>query len=194
MATTGDSIWLKQLSRYDNVGVKLLFERYYAPLVLFASSYVADQDVPKDIVQDVFLAMIQEKEKFMTIEHLKTYLYTAVKNRCLKHLRHEEVKLRYNHYVVSHEEEEDDGYLRKVLEEEVFVLLREAVDGLPEQCRKVFMLAMEGKGNAEIADIMDVGLETVKSHKKSGKRILYNRLKDEMPFAGLMILCLYDIL
>ena len=193
MTALGDSIWLKQLSRYDDIGVKLLFERYYTPLVLFSKSYVLDQDVAKDIVQDVFLVMIQEKERFVTIEHLKTYLYTTVKNRCLKYLRHEDVKLRYHHYVISHEGEED-GYLDKVLEEEVFVLLQQAVEELPEQCRKVFMLAMEGKGNAEIADIMNVGLETVKSHKKSGKKILYNRLKDVMPVAGWMVIYFHDLI
>lgn len=171
-----DHIGLRQITRYDDAGIKILFERYYTPLVLFAKSYLEDTDIARDIVQDVFLYMIQTKEKFSSIDNLKTYLYSTVKNRCLKYLRHEDVKMRYCRYMteIDHDEEE---YENKVLQEEVFALLKKAVDELPGQCRKVFMLALEGKGNAEIADLLSIGIETVKSHKKAGKKILFDRLK-----------------
>lgn len=177
-----DQIWLKQLIRYDDSGVKLLFEQYYIPLVLFARSYVRDVDVARDVVQDVFMAMIQAREKFVTIENLKTYLYSAVKNRSLKYLRHEDVKERYCRYVLKNEEKEED-YANKILEEEVFALLKKSVNELPEQCRNVYILALEGKGNAEIAEVLNIGVETVKSHKKAGKRILFNKLS---PFISIL--------
>lgn len=150
------------------------------PLVLFAGNYIHNQDAAKDLVQDVFYALIESNEKFTTIENLKVYLYSAVKNRCLKYLRHEEVKGRYISYM-SRTEQQEAFYHDRILEEEVFRLLNQAIQQLPEQCKKVFLLALEGKNNSEIADLMGIGLETVKSHKKTGKKILYTKLKGVIP-------------
>lgn len=150
------------------------------PLVLFAGNYIHNQDAAKDLVQDVFYALIESNEKFTTIENLKVYLYSAVKNRCLKYLRHEEVKERYINYM-SLTEQQEAFYHDRILEEEVFSLLNQAIQQLPEQCKKVFLLALEGKNNTEIADLMGIGLETVKSHKKTGKKFLYTKLKGVIP-------------
>lgn len=175
-----ETLWLNNLSRDHKSGIRSLFERYYVPLVLFAGNYIHNQDAAKDLVQDVFYALIESNEKFTTIENLKVYLYSAVKNRCLKYLRHEEVKDRYINYM-SQAEQQEAFYHDRILEEEVFSLLNQAIQQLPEQCKKVFLLALEGKNNSEIADLMGIGLETVKSHKKTGKKILYTKLKGVVP-------------
>lgn len=172
-----ESAWLSTISRENKIWVKQLFERYYASMVLFAQSYIPDQEVAKDIVQDIFLVLIRSQEKFTTIEHLKTYLYSTVKNRCLKHIRHQNVKVRYKQYVLTNENEEAN-YHERILDEEVFSLLNQAIQELPAQCKNVFLLTLEGKSNPEIAEILGIGIETVKSHKKTGKKILYIKLKD----------------
>lgn len=172
-----ETAWLKKVIRYDDAGIKELFEQYYVSLVLFAKMYVVDEDVAKDVVQDVFYVLVEKREKFTTIANLKVYLYSAVKNRCLKHIRHEEVKERYGKYVLLNENDET-VYQERILEEEVFALLNQAIQELPAQCKKVFLLTLEGKSNPEIAQLLNVSIETVKSHKKTGKRILYGKLKD----------------
>lgn len=162
---------------YDTTGVRQLFEQYYTPLVLFAVSYVNEREIAKDLVQDVFFSLIENRQQFESIDNLKFYLYSAVRNRCLKHLRHETVKNRYENYILQ-KDKEKQHYEEHLLEEEVFLLLNQAIEELPEQCRKVFNLSLQGKSNAEIAEIMNVSIETVKSHKKTGKKILYGKLKD----------------
>lgn len=175
-----DTLWLNNLSRDHKSGIRSLFEHYYVPLVLFAGNYIHNQDAAKDLVQDVFFALIKNNQNFTTIGNLKVYLYSAVKNRCLKYLRHEKVKDRYINYM-SRTEQQEALYQDWILEEEVFSLLNQAIQQLPEQCKKVFLLALEGKNNTEIADLMGIGLETVKSHKKTGKKILYTKLKSVIP-------------
>lgn len=77
--------------------------------------------------------------------------------------------------------EEEAFYLDHILEEEVYVLLMRAIDSLPLQCRKVFRLVLENKSNQEIAEILSINIETVKSYKKQGKALLYKRLKGIVP-------------
>lgn len=174
-----ESVWLNSVSRENKSWIKQLFERYYISMVLFAQAYVEDREIAKDIVQDIFLVLIRSQEKFTSIDNLKTYLYSAVKNRCLKQIRHQNVRERYRHYVLANEKEEE-YYHERILDEEVFSQLNQAIQELPAQCKNVFLLALEGKSNPEIADILGIGIETVKSHKKNGKKILYMKLKDSL--------------
>lgn len=185
MTVEGEDLYINALQRYDDVAIKLMFEQYYTPLVLFAKGYVIDLDASKDIVQEVFTALIEAKEKFVSIDNLKAYLYQATKNRCLKYLRHEEVKKKYAEDVKL---EGEEYYLDKILEEEVYHYLMKAIFDLPEQYRKVFLLVLENKSNQEIADILSLQLETVKSYKKAGKKMLYERLKYIVPSVGLIFL------
>ena len=156
--------------------IRELFEQHYTPLVLFARNYVPDMEADKDIVQEIFLALIESAKTFGTPDELKAYLYTAVKNKCLKHLRHETVKQEYSD---AHRDEpsEEETYFNRVLEEEVcYSLLVQEIELLPDQCQKVFKLILEGKANPEIAADLHISIETVKSHKQSGKKILHDRL------------------
>ena len=156
--------------------IRELFEQHYTPLVLFARNYVPDMEADKDIVQEILLALIESAKTFGTPDELKAYLYTAVKNKCLKHLRHEKVKQEYSD---THRDEpsEEETYFNRVLEEEVcYSLLVQEIELLPDQCRKVFKLILEGKTNPEIATDLHISIETVKSHKQSVKQILHDRL------------------
>ena len=152
---------LHDILRYDDVAVKFLFEHYYVPLVIFAKNYLPDIEDCKDVVQGIFLHIVENREKFTSIDNLKAYLYQTTQNRCLKQA----------------------FYLDHILEEEVYTQLIRAIDALPGQCRKVFRLVLENKSNQEIAEILSLSVETVKSYKKQGKALLYKRLKDVIPLA-----------
>lgn len=172
---------LHDILRYDDVAVKFLFEHYYVPLVIFAKNYLPDIEDCKDVVQGIFLHIVENREKFTSIDNLKAYLYQTTQNRCLKQLRHEGVKQRY--IFESQAMGEEAFYLDHILEEEVYTQLIRAIDALTGQCRKVFRLVLENKSNQEIAEILSLSVETVKSYKKQGKALLYKRLKDVIPLA-----------
>lgn len=164
-------------SQSERDTIRDLFERYYTPLVLFAKNYVPDLEADKDIVQETFLALIESSKTFETPDELKAYLYIAVKNKCLKFLRHEKVKQEYTN---AHREEpsEEETYFNRVLKEEIcYSLLVQEIELLPDQCRNVFKLILEGKANPEIAENLHISIETVKSHKQNGKKILHDRLQ-----------------
>ena len=112
---------LHDILRYDDVAVKFLFEHYYVPLVIFAKNYLPDIEDCKDVVQGIFLHIVENREKFTSIDNLKAYLYQTTQNRCLKQLRHEGVKQRY--IFESQAMGEEAFYLDHILEEEVYTQL-----------------------------------------------------------------------
>ncbi len=173
---SGDDIWLKELSQGKEDAFSQLFERYYTPLVIFAVSYLEDEEMARDIVQDVFLSLYNNKEIFSTISKLKAYLYTFVKNNCLNYIRKEKVKDKYISYTLYIDKDED-LFWDKVLEEEVYYYLYKAIDKLPPKARQVYLLTMDGLKNKEIAEQLNISIETVRSHKKNNKRLLKKYLE-----------------
>ncbi len=173
----GKNIWLKKLAEGENCAFRQLFEEYYTPLVLFADSYINNTEQSRDIVQDIFLTLCSNKEKFSSIEKLKSYLYSAVKNKSLKEIRHEKVKDKYASHI-TYTKEETSSFWDKVLEEEVYRHLYISINKLPNQTQKVYLLYLKGYKNQEIAEELDIAVETVKSHKKTGKQILQKQMKE----------------
>ena len=62
-----------------------------------------------------------------------------------------------------------------LMQEEIYRELYLAVRELPEKCRGVFELHLEGKKNDEIAEILGISVLTVKSHKQNAIHFLKER-------------------
>ncbi len=69
-----------------------LFEQYYQKLVVFACRYLEDLESARDIVQEFYLYLYESRQSVSIQTSLKSYLYSAVKNRCLNQVKHEQVK------------------------------------------------------------------------------------------------------
>lgn len=175
MTDNTDHIWLSNLSIGDEGAYRLLFERYYALLGAFAYRYLNDRQLCENVVHDVFLGLYQEKERFLDISALKSYLYSAVRNRCVDLLRHRQVESRYEKE--ERENEEEAFYEEGILEAEAYVLLKKAITELPGQTREVYDLVLQGYNNPEIAEKLSLTENAVKAHKKRGKKILREKME-----------------
>ena len=167
--------FLDRINNKDRGAFHELFEKYYRPLVMFALRYVDCQEDAEDVVQDLFVAIWEREEKFLSEKSLYVFLYNSVRNTCLNLLKHKKVKERYVDYILTHEKEiEEEGY--NVLEEELYDSLFKAVDELPPRCREIFLLHLDGKTNEEIARALNITILTVKTQKKKALHYLKGRL------------------
>ncbi|MEG1949498.1 MAG: RNA polymerase sigma-70 factor [Odoribacter sp.] len=170
-------VLLKLLCNNDDKAYRQLYQKYYVALKSFACSYVGNEDVAKDLVQDVFIAMLGCEKKFLNLNEVKLYLYTAVRNRSVSYLRNQKVQNRYIGKILQ-EDDSSELFWDRVLEEEVYANLMGAIDKLSHQCRTVMLLTLEGQKSTEIAAKMNISVETVKDHKSNGKKKLAILLKD----------------
>ena len=72
----------------------------------------------------------------------------------------------------------DSFFQDKVIAEESYRILVDAIDKLPPQMKNIMRLALEGKTNPEIAEALNISGETVHSQKKIAYRKLRGYLKD----------------
>jgi RNA polymerase sigma factor (sigma-70 family) len=78
----------------DESACESLYRAYRAPLWRFAYSYVRSPEVAEELVQDVFLAFWRNRAEAGTRGCIRTWLYAAIRNQALNHLRHERIVTR----------------------------------------------------------------------------------------------------
>ncbi len=153
---------------------KKLFEQYYNPLCNFANTILYDSIKAEDAVQDVFVKMWQKKESLRDMENLKSYLFTATKNKCIEYLR----KLKLDRKLSEENESRlemsssiniDDEADKYVLKEKLFNSIRQ----LPPKCQSVFTMSkINGLTYSEIADELDISPKTVENQIGRAMRLL----------------------
>ena len=167
-----------------------LYVSYYARLVRFASLYVGAMGDAENIVQDVFLDFWEKKELLPLPINILAYLFTSIKNRCIDFLRHKivqkevENKMQEEHRLTLQMKyyslgELDEGIFEK---DDVEQLLSKVIDSLPERCREIFLKSkIEGKKQKEIAEEMNISINTVETQMGIAYKKLRNELKDYFP-------------
>ncbi|PXX21454.1 RNA polymerase sigma-70 factor [Arenibacter sp. ARW7G5Y1] len=154
-----------------------LFEKYYEALVFFANRFLPLRDECEDIVQDVFVGLLENKKTFPDEISTKAFLYKAVRNKCYNVIKHNGVKDKYAAHVV-HSLEDDNYFLKQVLEEEIVRQLHKAIETLPEQKKAIIRLSLKGLKNNEIAEELGIKLQTVKTLKSQSYKILRAEFKE----------------
>ena len=153
---TNNEISIEQINKLDAAAFRLLYKNYYKALVCYAITIVGDSESAEDIVQELFSTIWEKKMFFRSLASFRVYLYNSVRNASLDYLKHKDV----------------EGFFS----EEVYRQLLQTIDALPDRCREVFLMYMEGKKNEEIATALHVSLETVKTQKKRAMSFLRKKL------------------
>jgi RNA polymerase sigma-70 factor (ECF subfamily) len=160
---------------------KDIFQSNYPGLVAFARKFIVDQETARDIVQEVFCYLWDNKDSIEIDHSITSYLFKSVKNKCLNQLRKSESHNSYiNDFLIKHNTgiatDTDSGHqilIGKELSEEV----NHAVNSLPTQCRQIFKSSkFEGKKNKEIADQQGISVRTVETQLYRAMRIMKTRL------------------
>jgi RNA polymerase sigma-70 factor (ECF subfamily) len=150
------------------------FDKLYVSLCLFSYKYIGDLEISKDLVQDVFIKIWENNIHFNNENSVKSYLYTAVKNKSLDYLKSNYHKNTDNYstdqIALLHT---DTFFLREAVIVETSDIIEKAVSTLPDKCANIIRLSVKGLSNGDIASKLEISISTVKAQK----RIAYKRLK-----------------
>ncbi|MEN7551917.1 RNA polymerase sigma-70 factor [Rapidithrix thailandica] len=165
-----------------------LFQEFYKKLVYFSFQLVKDQENAEDIVQEVFIKFWDNRQDVPASKPaIQNYLYKAVKNASMNLIRHYKVRDKYIDQVENNSVE-DSTVIDAMIYAEVLAELHAAIETLPEACQQISRLGyLEGKSNKEIAQQLDISVNTVKTQKQRGLQLLRMRIRPEMLY--LIALC-----
>ena len=161
-----------------------LFNALYPRLISYSYKYVQNRFGAEEIVEDCFVTLWERREDLTHIDNIKPYLYVMVRNASLKYLEKSKkiISLNKKHHdspiMIEHD----------IIEEEVhYVILYQAINTLPSGCRKVFELScLEGVKYKDIAQELEISVNTVKSQRARAIELLKKQLKNN-PYLLLLL-------
>ena len=160
-------------SDHNNEWLGVLLQRYTLLLLGVSMKYLKNEEEAKDSVQQVFLKVIQELQKYK-VEYFKSWLYMVAKNHCLMKLREKQGKIttEINDRLTTKPEEETDrqtllqnDYTLEIMEQSLKELNQEQ-----QQCVTLFYL--QKKSYQDVSDETGFSMLQVKSYIQNGKRNL----------------------
>lgn len=175
---------LARIRQGDEAAFDAIFRAQYPALVGMAEGMLRGRAVAEEIVQDVMLELWRRRESLPVEESLRAYLFRATRNRALNHLRHSRVEREGQPHAASPTAEPATAP-STLVEEEIDLALREAMNDLPDRCREVFELSrVHGLRYAEIASALGISVKTVEAQMGKALRILRERLAAWLPGGG----------
>ena len=163
-----------------------LMDRYAGPLFGFLCRFVGDEDAAKDLAQETFVRVYQNRSSFKTGTLFSPWLFTIAGNLARNHLRararRPEVPLdaagqddatTIADRLPANDETPDERLLRDERHSEV----RRAVAVLPDDLREAVVLCeLEDRSLAEAADLLSTTVKAVESRLYRARKQLHERL------------------
>lgn len=165
------------IEKGSEAAFKELFLKYYTQLVVFARKVVVDDDLARELVQDVMVNFYEKRGEIKIHSSLKAHLYQSVRNRCLNQIKHTQIRRDHHSSIyISHKNDEayiDDKLEETELEQRIFSIIQT----LPAQCKRIFeMSRFDGHTNQEIADQLDLSKRTVETQISKALKTLRTQL------------------
>lgn len=154
-----------------------MFDAYYEALVKYANRFLPLIDECEDLVQDIFVNLWENENTFPEETSLKVFMYKTVRNKCYNVIKHNKVKDKFAENIIL-SLEDDNLFLEQVLEEEIVRQLHKAIETLPDRKKQIIKLSLKGFKNNEIAEELQIKLQTVKTLKSQSYSILREQFKD----------------
>lgn len=163
---------------------KDFYVNWYSRARKFAWHYLQDWDYAENVVQDVFIHIFERWTLFDGSISLTGYLFTSIKNNCLKvlqqKLKEKEIqKDLMNDYLDTQLKYDalKEFDIRFHDEQSIDELLHQAIDCLPERCREIFILhKLQGMKQKDISAKLGISENTIETQI----RIAYRKLREEL--------------
>ena len=150
---------LAQSAQGDGLAFAELVREHQGMVFSIAYHFLQDRSLAEDLAQEVFLELYQSLDRIQSPAHLTYWLRRVTANRCIdqgrRKQRRRELALEDAPEPVGPSAAGDPLLLER---------LRQSLAGLPEKQRMVVILRFqEGLGPGEIADVLEMPVNTVKS-------------------------------
>jgi RNA polymerase sigma-70 factor, ECF subfamily len=179
-----DVVLLRRSAKGDEEAFALIYHRHQASLYRFVLRMSGSPWAAEEIVQDVFMTLIREPEKFDPQRGtLGAFLYGVARNRVMKHLERtprdlsldaKDKQVRGVHALASgHDTPAEWAILRERRQQ-----VRAAVLELPVEFREAVVLCeLEELSYEEAASLLNCPIGTIRSRLHRGRALLLAKLE-----------------
>lgn len=184
---------LQRIAAGDENAFSRLYKYYQPRLQLFILPLTgfSTQDTD-EVMQDIFIKVWLRKETLVTIRSAQAYLFTMAKNRLHDIRLRQAQQLKASEALQQQQNTSHTEVQEKIQLNEYHEIARLAIDRLPQQKRRIFMLRNEqGLSLDEIAARLNITKFAVKKQLYEAVRSVKDYLKDQAGVDLPVILLIY---
>lgn len=175
-----ETLLLENLRKGNVCAFEQIFKRHWHSLYTLAKIKLQSHDEAEEVIQSIFSGLWEKRETLL-ITNLSFYLQTAVKNRILNIIRSRLTEEKYWEYYRSFMPRHQNITENVIAFDDLNDAVEVAVNLLPPKSREVFKLSrIEGRSNAEIANLLHLSEKAIEYHLTKSLRELRVHLKDYM--------------
>ena len=187
-----DAELMEGLSQDNRPAFEYIFRTYYPDLCRFGVTYVRDIDVAEELVQEIFINIWERRYKLSINSSIKSYLFTAVRNKSFNFLKlqlpkeYKKVDVDNVAFADTSNKEEDLAF------EDLKEYVSQAIDCLPEKCKVIFNLSRNaGLTYKEIAEELDISVKTVENQIGIALKKLREQLNPIWDKVMVLLICFF---
>ncbi|AKD05225.1 sigma-70 family RNA polymerase sigma factor [Pontibacter korlensis] len=159
--------------------IEEIYSQYWRELYVAAFRRLRSEEEVEDILQDIFLSLVQKPEVLDKEGSVKAYLHQALKYKIIDFYRKDQLRHSFaleELQATKHAGTTSDELL---LAEELELCVQEEVSRMPEKMQQVYLLSRkESMSIEQIAEQLGISNQTVKNQISSALRRLRTRLSD----------------
>ena len=179
-----DKHLFNKIKEGDKSAFEYCYKQNFTGLYYYAKKFVGNSTVAKDLVQECFLKIWENKKTIFIETSFTAYLYKMVYNQVLNYIKHQQVINKYNNsyrekafYLEIYSSITQETGQSIIMAKEFEERINQAIENLPEKCSQIFKLSrFEGLKNREIAEKLNITINTVQKQIS----IALNKLREEL--------------
>jgi len=149
----------------SQAALEQLYLRYRNQLVNLCKHYLKNTIDAEDIVQDVFMQLLNNPSILNEELSFSGYVKTLTTNRILLKFRQFDIHSRFARHVLMNTQESTNETEDSIIDSDYVKLLDEWIERLPPQQKEVFRLnRIEELTYQEISELMQISVKTVRNH------------------------------
>jgi len=158
-----------------------LYFTYCRKLYNFIFSICKNKEDSEGLVQFVFMKVWEKRTEIDTEQSFSGYIFRIAKNTLLNKIKKKINERVYLDYLLSRPEDLSNSVEKNINFFELNLEIERLINNIPEKRRKVFLLSrMEGLTYREIADKLNISVNTVNTQISKSLEELRDRLQDKV--------------
>lgn len=168
-------VLLKRFNSRECSAFAEVYSMYYDELLAFSKNVFRNTNVVEaDVIHDIFIQIWQsEKIVFEALINIKAYIYTSIRNNFKNYIIHQKSVEKFKDASILN----DDYFVVQVAESEIYTIVNQAIDLLPEDCATIFQYLIDGWSVSDIAKKLNKPERTVYNKKYEAVDILKRKMK-----------------
>ncbi|MBL4561625.1 MAG: sigma-70 family RNA polymerase sigma factor [Labilibaculum sp.] len=169
---TKDQIVWENICNGNVTSMRILHDRYYFQLCLYANKHLSNLALCEELVSDCFIKLWLQRNHILIQKSIKTYLYVMLRNQLVDHIRKSHKVLIYNTESLP-----DLPHDELICKQDYYAELYKAIKKIPEQRREILELAaFDSLTYKEIAAKLNISVNTVKTQMGRAYQFLKKEL------------------